>query len=44
MVTKKEYEEVVDYAYEIGVRNAFTQDEESISESFIPKFKGDTII
>ena len=44
MVTKEEYEEVVDYAYDIGVRNAFVQDEESISESFIPKFIGDTII
>ena len=43
-VSSKEYEEVVDYAYDIGVRNAFVQDEESISESFIPKFKGDTII
>lgn len=43
-VSSSEYEEVVDYAYDIGVRNAFIQDEDSISESFIPKFKGDTII
>lgn len=36
------YDEVIDYAWDIGVRNAFTQDGESQSESFIPKwdFKG----
>ena len=36
------YEDVIDYAWNIGVRNAFIQDGESQSESFIPKwdFKG----
>ena len=43
-VTMQEYNELIDYAYDLGVRNCFTQEEESQSESFIPKFKGDTII
>lgn len=43
-VTKKEYEEVINYAYDLGLRNCFTQDEESQSESFIPVFKGDNWI
>lgn len=43
-VTKIEYEELIDYAYDIGVRNCFTQEEESQSESFIPNFIGDSII
>lgn len=43
-VTKEEYDELIDYAYDIGVRNCFTQEEESQSESFIPNFKGDSII
>ena len=36
------YDDVIDYAWNIGVRNAFIQDGESQSESFIPKwdFKG----
>ena len=43
-VTKKEYEEVINFAYDIGIRNCFIQDEESQSESFIPLFKGDNWI
>ena len=39
----KEYNELIDYAYDLGVRNCFTQEEESQSDSFIPNFKGDTI-
>ena len=36
------YEEVINYAWDIGVRNAFIQDGDTQSESFIPKwdFKG----
>lgn len=36
------YDDVIDYAWNIGVRKAFIQDGESQSESFIPKwdFKG----
>lgn len=43
-VTMQEYNELIDYAYDLGVRNCFTQEEESQSDSFIPNFKGDTII
>ena len=43
-VTVQEYNELIDYAYDLGVRNCFTQEEESQSDSFIPNFKGDTII
>lgn len=43
-VDTKEYDNLIDYAYNLGIRNCFTQEEESQSESFIPKFKGDTII
>lgn len=43
-VTKQEYNELIDYAYDLGIRNCFTQEEESQSDSFIPDFKGDTII
>ena len=43
-VTSKEYDELIDYAYDLGIRNCFIQDEESQSESFIPNFKGDSWI
>lgn len=37
-VTKREYENVVDYALSLGVRNAFIQEGETAKESFIPDF------
>ena len=37
-ITDEEYDEVVDFAVDIGVENGFLQDEEAASESFIPKF------
>ncbi|MBQ8525874.1 MAG: radical SAM protein [Clostridia bacterium] len=37
-VTIAEYNRVVDYAYEIGIKNAFVQEGEAASESFIPAF------
>ena len=37
-VSKKEYEEIIDYAYDIGVRNAYVQDEGTCKKSFIPDF------
>lgn len=43
-VSNKEYEEVINFAYDIGVRNCYVQDSESQSESFIPIFKGDNWI
>ena len=43
-VSEKEYDNVIDYAYDIGIRKCFVQDSESQSESFIPVFKGDSFI
>ncbi|MCI6536325.1 radical SAM protein [uncultured Eubacterium sp.] len=37
-ITPQEYDEVVDYAIEIGVENGFIQDGETAEESFIPAF------
>lgn len=41
-VSDKVYNEVIDYAWDIGIRQAFIQEGETQSESFIPKwdFKG----
>ena len=38
MITKKDYEEVIDYALELGIQNAFCQLDGTVSESFIPEF------
>ena len=43
-VTKKEYDNLIDYACGLGIENCFVQEEESQSESFIPSFKGDRLI
>ena len=37
-VYDSEYDDVVNYAYDLGVRNAFIQDGDSQSSSFIPDF------
>ena len=37
-VTEKEYDEVVDYAISLGVENAYVQEGETQTESFIPDF------
>lgn len=37
-ITEEEYDEVVDYAIELGVENGFIQEGETASESFIPDF------
>lgn len=42
-VTDKEYDEVVDYAVDLGVTNAFIQDGETQMESFIPQFNCDIV-
>lgn len=42
-VTKREYESIVDYAIEIGVRNAFIQEGDVAKESFIPEFDGEGV-
>lgn len=43
-VTQAEYNSVVDFAAELGVVNAFVQEGEAASESFIPSFNGEGII
>ncbi len=39
-ITEEEYDEVVDYAIEIGVEQGFIQEGETAAESFIPEFDG----
>ena len=38
MVTKREYDKVVDYAVAIGIENGYIQEGNTASESFIPDF------
>ena len=42
-VTDKEYDEVVDYAIELGVVNGFIQEGETAEESFIPEFDNEGV-
>lgn len=37
-VTRREYEKVLNYAFELGIKNGFFQEGETAAESFIPKF------
>ena len=37
-VNIEDYNELVDYAYDLGVRNAFVQDDDASDTCFIPKF------
>ena len=37
-VSENDYDELIDYAYDLGVRNAFIQDGGACDESFIPDF------
>lgn len=37
-LTEKEYQEVVDFAIDLGVQNAFIQEGDTAKESFIPEF------
>lgn len=43
-VSAAEYEEVLDFAVDIGVENAFIQEGGTVSESFIPIFDGAGIV
>lgn len=43
-VTKREYDKVIDYALELGIRNAFIQEGETAAESFIPDFDGEGVL
>lgn len=42
-IREDEYEELVDYAIEIGVENGFIQEGETASDSFIPEFDGEGV-
>lgn len=42
-VTEAEYDEVVDYAIELGVECGFIQEGETAEESFIPEFDGEGV-
>ena len=42
-LTKEEYNEVVNYAEELGIINAFIQEGDSAEESFIPDFNSNVI-
>ena len=37
-IKKSDYEKIIDYAISLGINNAFCQDDETVSESFIPNF------
>lgn len=37
-VTNKEYDELINYACDLGIKNAFIQEGKTCEESFIPKF------
>lgn len=42
-LTKREYDEVVDYALETGVENAYIQEGQTAEESFIPPFDNEGV-
>lgn len=37
-IDNSDYDELINYAYDLGVRNAYIQDGETQKESFIPDF------
>ena len=37
-ITKEEYDEVIDYFFEVGLENGFMQELDSASEEYIPEF------
>jgi len=43
-ITEEEYEELVDFAIQIGVENGFIQEGETALESFIPEFNGEGVL
>ena len=42
-VEEKEYDELINYACDLGIKNAFIQEGETQSESFIPDFNLDGV-
>ena len=43
-VRGKDYEKLINYAVDLGVKNAYIQDGEAANESFIPDFSGQGIV
>ncbi len=43
-LSEGEYDEVVDFAYHLGMENAFLQEGEAVGESFIPTFDGEGVL
>ena len=43
-VTLKEYDELISYALMLGIKNAYTQEDETQDESFIPDFDGEGVL
>lgn len=42
-ITNKEYDELIDYAIDLGIVNGYIQEGETASESFIPDFNGEGV-
>ena len=42
-ITPEEYDELVDYAIDIGVENGFIQEGDTADESFIPAFDNEGV-
>ena len=42
-ITEREYEDVVDFAVDIGIENGFIQEGETAEESFIPEFDNEGV-
>ena len=38
-ISKEEYNDIIDCAYDLGIRNCFVQEDETAKKSFIPNFK-----
>lgn len=43
-IKKTDYEEIIDYALSLGIKNAYCQMDGTVSESFIPKFNLEGVI
>ncbi len=42
-LSKEEYDEVIDYALKLGIKNGFIQEDETDKASFIPSFNGEGV-
>ena len=38
VISDRDYNEIIDFAYDLGIRNAYVQDGETQRKSFIPDF------